>query len=217
MQNYMIEKGMNMDSFLTPKGTKLPVLNLKGKNYIQVAWRVVWFREDHPFGRIDSECVEQNDKYVIYKASISIPWDNTYRKLSDSIKREDFAHFSDAHEKAQTGAIGRALALCGYGTQFAPELDEQDRIVDAPLPRKSEAKYEAETYFEALPEATKSGTGNLISEKQRKRLFAISKKHNLTNEEVKSVISSFGFQNTEDITWNLYDAIVNTIEERGPK
>ena len=36
-------------------------------------------------------------------------------------------------EKAETGSIGRALALLGYGTQFcADELDEGDRIVDAP-------------------------------------------------------------------------------------
>jgi hypothetical protein len=36
-------------------------------------------------------------------------------------------------EKAETGAIGRALALIGYGTQFAPEMDEEDRIVDSPV------------------------------------------------------------------------------------
>lgn len=32
-----------------------------------------------------------------------------------------------------TGAIGRALAALGYGTQFAPELNEEHRIVDAPV------------------------------------------------------------------------------------
>ena len=36
-------------------------------------------------------------------------------------------------EKSETGAIGRALANLGYGTQFAPDLDEQDRIVDSPV------------------------------------------------------------------------------------
>ena len=32
-------------------------------------------------------------------------------------------------------AIGRALAALGYGTQFAPELNEEHRIVDAPVDR----------------------------------------------------------------------------------
>ncbi len=31
-----------------------------------------------------------------------------------------------------TGAVGRALAYCGYGTQFAPELEEGNRLADAP-------------------------------------------------------------------------------------
>jgi ribosomal protein S27AE len=36
-------------------------------------------------------------------------------------------------EKAETGSVGRALSLCGYGTQFASELEEGQRIVDAPI------------------------------------------------------------------------------------
>ena len=31
------------------------------------------------------------------------------------------------------GAIGRALAMCGYGTLQAPEFDEQDRLADTPV------------------------------------------------------------------------------------
>jgi hypothetical protein len=41
--------------------------------------------------------------------------------------------FSVYIEKAETGAIGRVLALCGYGTLQAPEFDEQDRLADAPV------------------------------------------------------------------------------------
>ena len=35
-----------------------------------------------------------------------------------------------------TGAVGRALALCGFGTQFSPELDETGggRLADSPQP-----------------------------------------------------------------------------------
>jgi hypothetical protein len=35
--------------------------------------------------------------------------------------------------KAETKAVGRALAMLGYGTQFAPEMDEGERIVDSPV------------------------------------------------------------------------------------
>jgi hypothetical protein len=125
-----------MKSIKTPKGIELPLLNLKGKDYLQVAHRLVWFREVYPLGRFDTECVEATDKYVLYKATISVPNERgEYVKLADGVKREDYAHFSDAHEKAQTGAIGRALAMIGFGTQFAPELDEGERLADSPIER----------------------------------------------------------------------------------
>jgi hypothetical protein len=54
-------------------------------------------------------------------------------------KSEKAASFPDFIEKAETGAIGRALAALGFGTQFAPELDEQHRIVDSPVARTSSA------------------------------------------------------------------------------
>lgn len=130
-----------MKTIQTKSGTHLPILSLKGKDYLQVPQRMVWFREEHPLGRFETECLESTDKYVLYKATISVP-DATgrYIKLADAVKREDFSHFPDAHEKAQTGAIGRALAMIGYGTAFAPEFDEGERLADSPLPPKSGAE-----------------------------------------------------------------------------
>lgn len=59
-----------------------------------------------------------------------------------------------------TGAVGRALAMCGYGTQFAPELSEGDvatgRIAyaDSPLPLQGEGVAERATpTAEIAPEA----------------------------------------------------------------
>jgi len=117
-------------SFKTPKGTVLPILNLKGKDYLQVAHRLVWFREEKPAWRIHTEFVELNNDLSIAKASIL---DDQGNLIATAHKREDKAHFADHMEKAEAGAIGRALAYCGYGTQFcADEIDEGERIVDAP-------------------------------------------------------------------------------------
>lgn len=137
----------------TPKGTELPMVQLKGKDYLQVAHRLVWFREEKPEWRIETSFLELNDSFAVAKAIIS---DTQGNPIATAHKREDKQHFPDFMEKAETGAIGRALALIGYGTQYAPELDEESRIVDSPL----------ETQRREIPQAhgpkptTKIGTLN---------------------------------------------------------
>jgi len=120
-----------MKTFKTKAGTELPVMDLKGKDYLQVAFRVVWYREENPQGTIATELVKLEDAYAIFKATIS----HGPLVIATAHGREDLKHFADYIEKAETKAIGRALALCGYGTQFAPELDEEKRIVDSPQHR----------------------------------------------------------------------------------
>lgn len=122
-----------MKTFKTAKGTELPLANLKGKDYLQVCHRLVWFREEHPDWSIETELLVCNAQEALAKATIR---DATGRVIATGHKTETSKDFPAGWaEKGETGAIGRALALCGYGTQFAPELDEEERIVDAPIER----------------------------------------------------------------------------------
>jgi len=105
---------------------------IKGKDYLEVKWRLVWFREDHPDYEIDTEFIilDIDQGVAVCRAVIK---DNESRQLACGTKTEYKASFFDYVEKSETGAIGRALAALGYGTQFAPELEEGDRIVDSPI------------------------------------------------------------------------------------
>ena len=117
--------------FKTNKGTILPLIDLKGKSYLQVAHRLVWFREEHPDWGITTQMIEHDHqaKMAIFKATIT---NESGHVMAQGTKVEEAKHFSDYVEKAETGSIGRALAMCGYGTQFAPEFDEGERLADAP-------------------------------------------------------------------------------------
>lgn len=137
------------NTFRTKKGTELPLLNLRGKDYLQVAHRLVWFREEHPDWSIETEIVENKPEATLSKATIK---DEKGRILATAHKFEDKKGFADHREKSETGAIGRALALLGYGTQFcADELDEGERLADAPVgkaKKKATKKTQEEDEFD---------------------------------------------------------------------
>ena len=125
-----------MDKFVTtPKGTNLPLTNLKGKSYLMVAYRIQWFVEENPNYSINTELPVLTEEMTVARATVAIKDNNgNVLKTATATKRETKADFSDHTEKAETAAIGRALAMLGYGTQFAvADLDEGQRLADSPL------------------------------------------------------------------------------------
>src|SRR5438034_1523983 len=131
------------------------------RDYLPVQWRLVWFRSECPDGSIETEPIQIDLDRETEEEGFA--WNEEKRRSEKVIKRangfamfhavvkngkggigtgtksEKAASFPDYIEKAETGAIGRALAALGYGTQFAPDLDEQHRIVDAPVDRSTPA------------------------------------------------------------------------------
>lgn len=124
-----------MDSVKTPKGSTLPLLKLKGKDYLQVAHRLVWFNEEVSKFVMKTEFPHLTDEQTICRVTVTVMNEQGVptREVS-ATKRETKKDFPDHTEKAETGAIGRALALLGFGTQFAlADLDEGDRLADSPV------------------------------------------------------------------------------------
>lgn len=189
-----------MNSFKTPKGTQLPFLNLKGKDYLQVAHRIVWFREQHPDWAIQTTIVKFEQDYALVSSEIL----NTDGKvLATGHKMQTAKGFPGGYlEKAEAGAVGRALAFLGFGTAFAQELEEDDgnddmsALADSPLPR--------------------SFTAPKVTEPQLKRLYAIAKSKGWANPQVVIELKKLGFTDSKDLDRKNYDALI-TILEKGPE
>lgn len=136
--------------------TKLPQGQDRTADYLEVKWRLVWFRLECPEGTIHTEIVtldldrdtEETVKkwnpdtrkmepvtkhapgFCIFRASVT----DGKGGSATATKSEKAASFPDFIEKCESGAVGRALAMLGYGTQFTgDELAEQHRIVDSPV------------------------------------------------------------------------------------
>lgn len=109
---------------------------LQGKDYLEVKWRVLWFRTEQPHGGIVTEVVHSGDTSVVLKATVLNNEGHviaTAHGTADAKGKGSWA--GRAIEKAETAAIGRALAHAGYGTQFTGE-DEGENLADSPVERK---------------------------------------------------------------------------------
>jgi len=139
------------------------IVNIHGKEYQTVAYRVTKFREQHPASEgwfISTDIVYADEVVVRMEATIG-------RNLGDSVQvyanghAEEFRgdgkiNKTSALENAETSAIGRALACFGLGgTEFA-SADEVARAVtgqkpQAPAPLDEVAVIEAMRNAETLP------------------------------------------------------------------
>ena len=89
------------------------MINLKGKQYLTVAGRLVWFNAVNADGHIGIEThfdvLDLDKKIAVCTCTLRDRRDGTI--LAQATKMEDAKGFVDFAEKAQTGALGRALAL----------------------------------------------------------------------------------------------------------
>jgi hypothetical protein len=98
--------------------------------YLDVKWRLVWLRGDHPDAHIATELVSHDGTMAVFRAEVVLPSGGR----ASGYGSETAQDFQDYIEKAETKAIGRALVALGYGTQFALDFEgvgeEPESLVD---------------------------------------------------------------------------------------
>lgn len=86
-----------------------------GELYLDVKWRLHWLRSEHPGAAIETELISAGDDAVVCKARVALPEGGSATGHASVSRSGDGSHI----ERAETRAIGRALAALGYGTEFA--------------------------------------------------------------------------------------------------
>lgn len=173
------------------------------REYLEVKWRICWFRDLHPLGRIETDVFTVGDMIAV-KAIVA---DAEGRILASGLSTVRDASQREATwagriiEKAETSAIGRALGAAGFGTQFTGEDEEEgDYLSDSPV----------ETPARTTPQVVKKS-----DETGEKYTAVITKVDVKLNKHNKHYIVAGG------ITFNSRDAFRelgyddNTIEKLG--
>ena len=124
------------------------IVEIHGKQYQTVAYRVGKFREAKPGFSLTTEIIHRDAELVVMKATIA---DETGRVLStghsEEVRKATQINRTSALENAETSAIGRALAALGLGgTEFA----SADEVANAIGQQKTSVKPVAKDDWDKL-------------------------------------------------------------------
>jgi hypothetical protein len=150
---------------------------ISGRDYLEVKWRLLWLRTVHPDAAIETELVRDDGANALFRARVTLPSGGS----STGWGSESYQDFGDYVEKAETKALGRALAALGYGTQFCQDFDfgaaERGRVVDSPVDigRVRGANAHGPRTARAADPAT---------ERQVKAIYAIGRAGHLSDAEI---------------------------------
>lgn len=155
--------------------------------YLPVAARIAWFRHDNPNGSIQTSFEIVGD-YTLARAMIINEQGNMVANGSATVRPYSPDNKSPRDiEKAETAAIGRALAYAGFGTlEAGDELNDSEYLADAPKdvnpatgeiappangnPRKMETRGEFITSYVDIA-IDQKGQSYVIAESGRQRFY----------------------------------------------
>jgi hypothetical protein len=148
------------------KDLKDKAINIKGKSYVLVSDRVLYFNETYPDGAIETE-YQLVDKMFIVKATVQ-PNDKGFSKYtghSQAIIGDGMVNKTAALENAETSAVGRALAMMGIGViESIASVDEINKATGS----TGQAR--------VAPENAYTPMNNLVKVDQIKQLLEAAKK-----------------------------------------
>ena len=152
------------------------LMSLKGRDYLNVQNRLLWFIRDQRDFIVRGLATTS---YVIRTELIEHDRDAGYAQFKTYVRdvmgneatmygSEAAKDFADYAEKASTKSLGRALLALGYGTAFAPEMDEGDRVVDSPVERPQNARQRTpQPHPAAQPQHAPASTSDAPTASQR--------------------------------------------------
>lgn len=126
-------------------------IDIKGKKYVLVADRIIYFNAEYPNGciitqKIVGETADDDLGRVEFKAKVVPDTDKPDRYFtghSQAVWGEGFINKTSAMENAETSAVGRALAMMGIGViDSIASVDEIKKTTNPAYNKAWPSKYQ---------------------------------------------------------------------------
>lgn len=168
------------------------VSKVKGRDYLEVKWRIAWMRSEHPHAVLETDLMFHDDNRAIVRARVVLPdggsatgWGSETVTASDTYI-----------EKAETKAIGRALTALGYGTPVGAESYIED------IPRQRIQQSQPNAYLATPP--------------QRSRIQRLANELRLDDATLNGLVQQHTGSSLADMNKRQASGIIDLLEARRP-
>lgn len=187
---------------------------VNGSDYLEVKWRLVWLRDRHPDATVETELMSHYENTAVFRARIEIPAGGS----STGWGSETAGDFRDYLEKAETKAIGRALAALGFGTQFCPDFEfgaAAGRVVDAPVKVSRMNRSGSSNERQEAGTVSAIGPDQAATQRQLRYLQAVAREAGLDPAALdERAMQEFGVQ-ASALSRRDASALIDLIQSRG--
>ena len=120
----------------------VPTVSIHGKNYVMVKDRVVLFYNTNPRGCIKTKIVDYKEGHWIVKATCypdpqELP-ETFFTGHAHEVQGSTQINKTSALENCETSAVGRCLAMAGYGAEES--FASADEVANAVNQQKHDSK-----------------------------------------------------------------------------
>lgn len=107
-------------------------ISIKGKDYVLVSDRVIFFNENYPEGSITTELITQPESdRIVVKATVSPDGKRFFTGYSQATIGDGYINKTSALENAETSSVGRALGFMGIGViESIASADEMNKAMN---------------------------------------------------------------------------------------
>lgn len=178
---------MNFDDIKKANETIITT-DVKGKQYAEVNQRIKAFRMVYPQGTIETYIVSLENGICVMKASVRdggllLGTGTAYEKEGST-----FINKTSYIENCETSAVGRALAMCGFGIDTSIASKEE---VENAIAQQEEEKKEIENTKSLLLQIAKLMADKNVLPNEISEHFG-KKSNEMTNNELEEVIKWLG-------------------------
>lgn len=170
---------------------------IKEKDYAEVPQRIKAFRMICPNGSIVTEMLSNDGEICIFKATVS---DDNGMILGTGTafenKNNGFINKTSYIENCETSAVGRALAMCGFGIDLSiASYEEVANAIENQKPKEKDERIE--------------------NAEMRTKILKYVNRHGYTKEQIDAICKKYGVKELNEMKTVDCKAYIKFIESKG--